>query len=90
MIAKSPTPAPDTLPTITETQRAAALHKDPKTLSRWVAAGSGPSYYRLADRVHYSRADVLKWLAGRTHWRSGTDRDGRRDRDGDTDRTPSR
>jgi hypothetical protein len=39
----------------------------PRTAQRWRASGEGPPFIRLGKRrVLYRRADVERWLVGRT------------------------
>ena len=49
-------------PTFLSTRKAAALLAlSPRTLDRFREIGTGPPYFRLGQRIMYSREDILEW-----------------------------
>ena len=56
-----PSPQGDA-PTFVSTRKAAALLTiSPRTLDRFREIGAGPPYFRLGQRIVYSREDLLEW-----------------------------
>jgi excisionase family DNA binding protein len=45
---------------------AARLQVPPKTLAQWRSDGTGPPFVKIGRHVRYRRADVDRWLDGRT------------------------
>lgn len=48
---------------LTKEKLAAELRRNPRTLDRWEALGSGPPRTRIGRQVLYRRASVKRWLA---------------------------
>jgi hypothetical protein len=48
---------------LTKEQLAAELRRNPRTLDRWAALGTGPPRTRVGRKVFYRRPSIQKWLA---------------------------
>ena len=48
---------------LTKEELASELRRNPRTLDRWSALGTGPPRTRVGRKVLYRRASVQKWLA---------------------------
>lgn len=51
----------------TKQELAAELGRNPRTVDRWDALGTGPPRTHIGRKVLYRRASVQKWLTAQEH-----------------------
>jgi excisionase family DNA binding protein len=56
---------------LTEAELAALLKVTPRTVKRWRAEGTGPSWIRVGRGIRYRRRDVDAWLERQAEEHSG-------------------
>lgn len=49
----------------TRPQLAAEFHVTKRTVSRWLAHGTGPPFIKIGNRLLFKKASVAKWLIAR-------------------------
>jgi hypothetical protein len=52
---------------LTKKELAVELRRDPRTLDRWDALGTGPPRTRVGRTILYRRSSVQKWLVAQEH-----------------------
>lgn len=51
--------------TLNETQVALVLDVSIRTLARWRAAGNGPAFVKVGNRIGYPRESLVEYVASR-------------------------